>query len=207
MVGNIDYNLIQYNMRNMIRPQQLINVDSEEGQEFIRRINTLKTKLFGDVHLGDNLRKYKRLDGKTKIKLPNYFLHFCQTLTDIIFKDVDENIKKVLNDWSFTVGIYGRKKGTTIKQEQTMMRIILNLGEPEIYHFNVDGAEQSFILGHGWAVILPPQIIPKTNVTVSGSHIRPITESIGRIRGRNYLRTTIVMDLRAPKLGPKMNPK
>lgn len=183
----------------MAYPIQLFDFKTEEGRtegtQFLHSLDTTLSDLFGIVQPADNTRQFNKWDTES---LPDYMKDLANKSVQKIVKKLPEGEMK----WRGTVGIYGRKKGSVIKREDNLLyRIIINLGDIEIYYLDGEGLNnEPAVLPNGYALLCSPAMIDKIDIKVNRDPFRrnldpKLVGMVPKIRARKYLRSTIVLDL------------
>jgi hypothetical protein len=183
----------------MAYPIKLFDFQTEEGRktgyEFLKKLDQNLTQLFGIVKKQETQRQLHRWK---EGEVPSY-------LTDLAIKSVQDVLKQLPQGeikWRGSVGIYGRKTGSIIKREKDLLyRIVINLGDIEIYHLDGDDFNgEPVVLPNGYALLCSPVMIDKIDIKVQKDPIRKAMDPkfigmVPKIRGKDYLRSTIVLDL------------
>jgi len=180
----------------MAYPIRLFDFQTEEGIKsgnlFLLNLDKTLTTTFGKIVSQEKLAKFHKFD-----TVPEY-------LKDLAEKSMVEIVKELPNGkltWKGTVGVYGRKDYTVIKKENDLLyRIIINIGDTEVY--NIEGVEfnEPVVLPTGYALLCSPAMIDKVDIKVKSDPIRKnlsdkILQFVPKIKGRKYMRCTIVLDL------------
>ncbi len=180
----------------MAYPLQLVDWETDEGKEFILKLDNTISDLFGKIKVGEKTRLFKKLD-----EVPDY-------LTELANKGLDEIIKEGAPEnrpWKASIGVYGRKVGTTIKRDPSVLyRCILNIGSTEVYDVVSDEGFDQVVLPNGFAVVLSPMVIESCDIKVLANPIRNhinhrYKDFVTRIRLKDYIRMTVVLDLPCPE--------
>jgi hypothetical protein len=185
----------------MAYPIQLFDFQTEqgrsEGTKFLQSLDKTVTELFGIIQPGDKVKEYHKW---TTDDLPEYLKQLGTQSIQQILKQVPEGDMK----WTGNIGVFGRKTGTTIKkQDNVLYRIIINIGNPEIYYLQGENFnDEPAVLPNGYALLCSPIMIDKIDIKVKSDPIRKGLKSslvgvVPKIRSRKYLRSTIVLDLPA----------
>lgn len=181
----------------MAYPIRLFDFETETGKEagtaFLFGLDSTLTELFGPVSTQDKTRKFHKFD-----EVPDYLVKIGEKSVQKILKDLPKGDLK----WEGSVGIYGRKVGSTIKRSEGLLyRLVIHLGSTEIYRMMGEtfGGEP-VVLPNGWALLCSPVMIDNVDIKVDGSPIRKnmephLSEFVSKIRARDYMRSTIVLDL------------
>ena len=183
----------------MAYPIKLFDFQTDEGRksavEFLQQLDKELTQTFGIVAKKETQRQFHRWDAG---KVPAF-------LTALAEKSVLDILKKLPGGemkWKGSVGIYGRKTGSMIKREADVMyRLIINFGDVEVYSLDGDGFNgEPVALPNGYALLCSPVMIDKIDVRVQKEPIRKTLDKklaglVPKIRGKDYLRSTIVLDL------------
>ena len=183
----------------MAYPIKLFDFQTEEGRKngvaFLQSLDKNLTELFGTVPKTETQRQFHKWDVN---QVPSY-------LTDLAIKSVKDVLKKLPEGemkWKGSVGLYGRKTGSAIKREGNILyRIIINLGDIEVYSLEGDGfSGEPVALPNGYALLCSPVMIDRIDIKVQKDPIRKNLNSklvglVPKIRSKNYLRSTIVLDL------------
>ena len=181
----------------MAYPIRLFDFQSEAGKqagtEFLYGLDKTLTELFGTVPTQDKTRKFHKFE-----EVPEYLV-----------KIGEESVRKILKDlpkgnlqWQGSVGIYGRKVGSTIKKSDGLLyRLVIHLGSTEIYSLMGDAfGGEPVVLPNGWALLCSPVMIDNVDIKVDSQPIRKnlaphLQEFVSKIRARDYMRSVIVLDL------------
>jgi len=182
----------------MAYPIRLFDFYSPEGrksaEQFLLDLDKTLSSLFGRVGPQDKVKKYHTFTSET---FPNY-------LKELAEKTVKEIIKELPGgtlNWNGSIGLYGRKDASTIKAKQGLAyRMIINIGDTEIYHLSQNNNSTPVGLPNGYALLLSPVMCDKVDIKVSSDPIRKalskeLSEIVPKIRGRQYMRCAIVLDL------------
>jgi len=166
------------------------DTEKERGTEFLTKFDKNITALFGPVYPEDKQRKYYRWK-----EVPEYVIKGVQPKVEEILGEKLDNVT-----WDGSFGIYGRKMGTTIKKKENVdYRVIINLGGTELYWLDVVSNEPAVLL-NGYGLLISPIIVASSNTIVNSNPIRKnlkdeLKKIVPQIRGRKYLRSTIVLDI------------
>ncbi len=183
----------------MAYPIKIFDLQTEDGRktgfEFLKKFDKNLTEIFGTVKKQDTQRQLHRWK---EGEIPSY-------LTDLAIKAVQDVLKQLPQGemkWRGSVGIYGRKTGSIIKREKDLLyRIVINLGDIEIYHLDGDDFNgEPVVLPNGYALLCSPVMIDRADIKVQKDPIRKSMDPkfigmVPKIRGKDYLRSTIVLDL------------
>jgi hypothetical protein len=179
---------------NTMIPIKLFN-NKEEREEFVK--NVYNTELFSDIiDTGEKMRT--TVSGKD---VPEWLENIGEKNLELILKYIPEDLQPKNKVWSYIIGRYGRKSGTTIKKKELLFRMIIHIGSTEIYNLTGGQLEgESVVLPDGYALLLSPGAVEDNNLIVYSNPVRKNAkpENIrlaGKIRPRNYDRCTIVLDL------------
>ncbi len=167
----------------------------KEGTKFLQKFDKNLTALFGIIQPTDKQRKFHSWETG---KVPKYLTTLATNIIQKILTQLPGGELK----WKGTVGVYGRKSGSVIKREENILyRMIINLGPTEIYYLNGDtyNSEPAALL-NGYSLICSPVIIDNIDIKVRREPFRKNLDKrligfVPKIRGRKYLRSTIVLDL------------
>jgi hypothetical protein len=167
----------------------------QKGKEFLSSIDPLLFEVFGHVDASDHIKKH--VSWSTD-EVP----HFLKTLATEHLVNVIKKLPEGELKWSGTMGMYGRKDGTVIKRsDKILYRMVINIGSTEIYHLsNQQNMSNPIVLPNGYALLLSPEMICSADVRVHNNPIRKdlsqdIAKFVEKIRLKDYLRLTIVLDL------------
>lgn len=185
----------------MANPIPIINVESDEGKEFIQKVKELRSELFSEpTHDTEKYRYFEELS-KRKRKKNKYLLSIMDNLSDQSKKVFDAlRIKRVF------IGNFGRKGSSLYSSiEEEYFRIILHLGDPEVYY--LDSHEYSshpVVLKEGEGLIFPPFISTQTDVSVYKNPIRILNDpelqsKLPKIRPKKYDRINLIYDFELDK--------
>ncbi len=181
----------------MAYPIKLFDFQSKEGQEagteFLFALDKTLTESLGIVPKGDKIKKF----------------HKWETVPEFLVDLGNESVQKILKDlpegelrWEGSVGIYGRKSGSTVKRKDGVLyRLVIHLGSTEVYRLMGEAFEgEPIVLPNGWALLCSPVMVDNVDIRVEGNPIRKnldarTLEFVSKIRPRDYLRSTIVLDL------------
>ena len=183
----------------MAYPIKLFEYETEEGRteanSFLQSVDQMLTELFPNNKKNDTMRLYHRWETS---ELPDYLKDIGTNSIQKIIKQLPEGEMK----WKGSVGLYGRKTGSVIKREDNLLyRIIINLGDMEIYYLDGDGfTNEPAVLPNCYALLCSPVMIDKVDIKVRRDAIRKnlnpkLASMVPKIRARNYMRSTIVLDL------------
>lgn len=182
----------------MAYPLRLFDINDEEDKrkatKFYQTLSQLHTDLFGVIHINDKVNKYHSWDTS---ETPQFLKTLATETILKVVKELPEGELKLKG----SVGVYGRKVGSVIKKSENILyRIIINIGSTEVYFLEADSGPDPLILIDGYALICSPAIIDKVNIKVMGNPIRKnlspnIAHLIPKIRERDYMRSTIVIDM------------
>ena len=188
---------------NMAYPIKLFDFQSEdgriEGTKFLTDLDKTLTELFGLVQPDEKLKVFHKFNTE---ELPSF-------IKDVAEKGVISITKKLPGgslNWKGTMGMYGRKTGTTVKKEKGLVyRMIINIGDTEVYYLDGEGLNgerfnEPTILPNGYALLCSPGMIDKVNIKVmSNPHRKNFDPKmkglVSKIRPRKYMRLTLVLDL------------
>jgi hypothetical protein len=174
----------------------IINLETSFGQQYLRSVEKLKTKLFPKFNTDEKLRLFKELtdDEISKHKF----------LTSFMREKADKEMQKIYNSMHLKkvyLGTYGRRGGATYTPcQDTTVRIILHFGDSELYYLDSDTArDEPHALLTGQGFMFNPYVSQNTSVTVYAEPIRLVYDSnlqskVPKIRPRNYNRTTLILD-------------
>lgn len=194
----------------MAYPIQLFDFQTpeglKEGNEFIDKLSQSLT--FGPIKSGEKINYFHKWS-----EVPDF-------LTELGNKNINKmlgtlsntnektNEQQIYDGWVATVGVYGRKNGTVIKRSENILyRLIINLGSTEIYYlYGGPGDEfqaEPVVLPNGYALLCSPAMIDNVDIKVNPNPIRKnldpkLVPIVSKIRERDYIRTTIVLDLPLP---------
>lgn len=185
----------------MAYPIRLFDLQTEEGKmegtKFLLNLDKTLTKLFGKVSPQEKLSKFHKFD-----EIPDYLKELAEKSIKEIVKQLPEGDLK----WKGTLGIYGRKDHTTIKRDNNLIyRMIINIGDSEVYYIDGEGFNEPVVLPNCYTLLFSPIMIDKVDIKVKADPIRKnlsskISQFVPKIKGRNYMRSTIVIDLLADGL-------
>ena len=160
-------------------------LDRENSIEFFVNLQQKSDELFGQIESGEKLNKFHRFE-----KVPEF-------LTNLF----EEKIKEFEGEWKGTIGVYGRKNGTTVKPSvnPNVIRFVLNIGATEVFRLLGTNFDQNIVLANGWSLVLDPVISSDLIIKVSPNSIRSgysedIYKLVQKIKPRQYLRYNIVLD-------------
>lgn len=189
----------------MAFPIRLFDPDTKEGVEdakvFFHNLDQVLTKNFGIVQPAENNKKFVRLT-----EVPDFLKRLGhKTLKDILDRDPKTKelveSKDTFSCWKASVGMYGRKVGSMIKRDSSVLyRIVINVGDIEIYHLDSEMFKEPAVLPNTYALLCSPNMVSTTDLKVqSDPHRKNLSKDIlslvPRLRPRNYMRCTIVLDL------------
>lgn len=172
--------------------------NNDDYKIFLSNVSTL-TELFGPIHSRDKIRRTFDID-----PLPEYLIDLGNNIIKNTMKDMGDIIPE--KTWQSKIGIYGRKDGTVIKKSDNILyRIIINIGETEVYNICGSQINEPVVLPDGYALLMSPTITEDVDIKVSNNPVRKnidpkISEFVPKIRSRKYLRYTIILDLLYPKI-------
>jgi len=182
----------------MAYPIRLFDFYSPEGrksaEQFLLDLDKTLTSSFGRVGPQDKLKKYHIFTSET---FPTYLKELAEKTVKEIIKELPEG---KLN-WNGSVGLYGRKDASTIKAKQGLAyRMIINIGDTEVYYLSQNNNSTPVGLPNGYALLLSPVMTDKADIKVWSDPVRKtlskeLSEIVPKIRGRQYMRCTIVLDL------------
>lgn len=180
----------------MAYPIRLFDFQSSEGRKsaepFLVDLDKTLGDLFGKLDPKDNLRKFHTFT-------PELFPNYLKELGEKTLKEILKQLPEGKLNWKASIGVYGRKDYSTIKSKRGLIyRIIINIGDTEVYYF--DQRNDPIALPNGYALLVSPDLIDKTDIKVKSDPIRKILstelqEIVPKIRPRQYMRCTIVLDL------------
>lgn len=178
----------------MAYPIKLFDLYSPEGRKeaehFLLDLDKTLSSEFGRVDPQDKLKKFHSFSSDT---LPSYL----KELGEKTVKEIVKELPKGKLNWNGCIGLYGRKEGSTIKAKKNLAyRIVINIGDIEVYYFG----QTPTGLPNGYGLLLSPAMIDKEDIKVWSDPIRKtlskeLSEIVPKIRGRQYMRCTIVLDL------------
>jgi len=183
----------------MAYPIRIFDFQSEEGRtegkKFLHDLDKTMTALCGKIQSDEKLRKFHKFNTE---ELPEYMKSIAERAVKDVVKQLPEGELK----WKGTLGLYGRKQGSVIKREKGLFyRIVINMGDPEIYYVEGEGLnKEPVVLPNGYALLCSPSMIDKVDLKVRKEPHRKKLDPklkgiIPVIRSRNYIRSTIVLDL------------
>lgn len=163
-----------------------------DGLQFLKNLDGTLGELFGTVQPEENLKKFSRLN-----KIPDY-------LTELAVKELKKVVKKLPEgtmQWKGTIGVYGRKVGSITKRDKDVLyRMVINIGDTEVYYLDGEKMNEPAVLPNVYALLCAPSVTENVDIKVrSDPHRKGLSndllQMIPRIRGRKYMRCTIVLDL------------
>jgi len=180
----------------MAYPIRLFDFQTEEGMkngtQFLINLDGTITQLFGKVLPQEKISKFCSFDS-----VPIY-------LTELAEKSIKEIVKQLPEgdlQWKGSLGVYGRKDHTTVKRANDLIyRMIINIGDSEVYHIEGEGFNEPVVLPNGYALLLSPAMIDKVDIKMKSDPVRKnlsskVAQFVPKIKGRNYMRSTIVLGL------------
>jgi len=183
----------------MAYPIKLFDLASEEGKlvfnNFLQNFDNTTKDIFDKL----DKKETQKLYHQWKVgEVPEYLISLgINSIQDILKRLPDGDMK-----WKGSVGIYGRKSGSLIKKEPNILyRIIIHLGDTEIYRLGGDDFNnEPIVLPNGYALLCSPVMIDRVDIKVQKEPIRKNLETkliglVPKIRSKEYLRSTIVLDL------------
>lgn len=97
-------------------------------------------------------------------------------------------------EWKGRVGIYRRKAKTYFKTNSKQhLRIIVHVGDPEVYYLKKGREVDQVILKSLDCVVLPSEIAKEYSISISSNPVRKKFKG-NMIRKRNYVRYVILLD-------------
>jgi len=183
----------------MAYPVQLFDFVSKEGKEksgeFLSSLNQELKSVFGNIPTKDHMKYVHRWSAED---LPDFLQTVGTEATLKILKKVPEGELR----WRGSVGIYGRKNGSVIKRtDDILYRVIIHLGTIEAYYLDGEGfPHEPVVLPNGYALLCSPVMVGDIDIKVNRGPIQKnlepqVAQYVSKIRPRNYLRSTIVLDL------------
>ena len=175
----------------------IISINTEEGTKFLTDLNKYKQENLGNIQIKNmkQLEKYKKYKDTTDIP------EFISGILDSVKID-DKNLFDNMVIKKFSYGVYGRRAGMTLNpSKEVLFRVIIHLGtHPEVYYIEEDNKNEPIILNVGEGFLIGPMNSMSTFVIVYSDPIRARLSShyeskVSKIRPRNYMRTTLLLDL------------
>ncbi len=181
----------------MAYPIKLFDFQSKEGQEtgtkFLFNLDKTLTESLGVVAKGDKVKKFHQWN-----TVPEFLVELGNNSVLKILKDLPEGTLK----WEGSVGIYGRKSGSTIKRKDGVLyRLVIHFGSTEVYRLMGPAfGGEPIVMPNGWALLCSPVMVDNVDIKVDGNPIHKnldakTLEFVSKIRPRDYLRSTITLDL------------
>ena len=165
---------------------RFINLESEEGKEFVSKVTQLRNTLFPGEYT-EKTRQFKKLTPE-QIKENSFLLNFNEN--DLFDRLV---IKEI------SIGNYCRKGGCRYKpNKKHPFRILLHIGDPEVYYLDSDDIkDESIPVLSGEAILIPDN--SKMYITVYPDPRRILYDQskqakISKLRPRKYNRITLLYD-------------
>lgn len=189
----------------MAYPIQLFDAYTDDGKflakEFFYALDKTLTETFGLIQQTEDTKKFAKL-----AEAPEFLKKIAhKSLKDILKQDKQIKAliesKDTFSPWKATIGSYGRKVSTMIKRDPTVLyRLVINVGDVEVYQLDSEMFKEPAVLPNTYALLCSPTMVASTDLKVQADPHRKnlskdILSMVPRIRPRNYMRCTIVLDL------------